>query len=386
MLSTLLGVALLAVLIIDVADAEAGAVSLRPLKVVHEGPRKVRADVDTVKSRGGGHGLDVVVVVVVAKVILQEFLERQIVLSLDARAALSDVDLWIVVALAEPDQEIAEAGGAWAQPRRLGFRADAIAVLVEWGRLEVAKEILRCWLALLVLDVVSGVVVHAVEVVGAMDKCLLLRGESWQTISKLLAHGGRVVTVVDGVTKPADGEFNLAVSGLMVSGVGGVPGEGGVAVQNDSNLALVGSLELVPVHLDGTAVGHQQVVADNPRLSGAVADGALLTVGGAARGKLPHAVAEDGRAPGLIEGNPVLALGEGLEADASKVLKVKGELGTVEEATVALVKLIGNVPVGESDVRNDAGSEEIVAEFGVVVNASLVDGVLAATLGNDSRP
>ena len=40
----------------------------------------------------------------------------------------------------------------------------------------------------------------------------------------------------------------------------------------------------------------------------------------------------------------------------------------------------------QRDEGRDAGSEQVVAEFGVVVNPGLIDGVVAATLGDDARP
>src|SRR5690606_18318005 len=98
------------------------------------------------------------------------------------------------------------------------------------------------------------------------------------------------------------------------------------------------------------------------------------------------AVAEDGGAPGLVEGDPVLALGETLEAEAGEVLEVERELGAVQEAAVALVELVGDVPVGEGDEGGDAGGEQVVAELGVVVDPGLVDGVVAAALGDDAGP
>lgn len=386
MLGTLLGVSLLAVLVVDVADAETGLVTLSPLKVVHERPGKVPADVDAIKSRGGGHGLDVVVVVAVAHLVLEDLLEGQVVLVLDAGAALGDVDLGVAVALAQPDEQVAEARGAGAQPGALRLLADAVAAVVPEGGLEVAVEVVELGLRVLVLDVVGRVVVHAVEVVGALDQGNLLGREGGQAVAELLAHRGRVVAQVDGVGEPGDGELDLAVGSLDVPGIPGVVGVGGIAVEDNGNLTAVGGLKVITVGLDSTAVGEEEVVADDPGLGGAVTHGALLPVGGAARGELANAVAEDGRAPGLVEGDPVLDLGEGLEADAGKVLKVQGELLAVQQAAVALVELVGHVPVGQGDVGDDALGEQVIAELGVVVEAGLVDGVVAAALGDDARP
>lgn len=105
-----------------------------------------------------------------------------------------------------------------------------------------------------------------------------------------------------------------------------------------------------------------------------------------AGGEEATAVAENGRTPRLVEGDPVLALGDGLEDDAGVVLKVEGELLTVQETTVALVESIGEIPVEEGDEGGDASLKEVVDELDVVVKAGLVDGVVATTDRDDSRP
>lgn len=42
--------------------------------------------------------------------------------------------------------------------------------------------------------------------------------------------------------------------------------------------------------------------------------------------------------------------------------------------------------MGEGDEGGDAGGEQVVTELGVVVDASLVDGIIATSLGNDASP
>ncbi|KAI9166743.1 Solute carrier RCH1 [Paramyrothecium foliicola] len=385
-LGALLGVALLAVLVVDEGDTKASLVALSPLKVIQERPGKVATNVDAVKGGSGGHGMDVVVVVLGTEVVLKNLLARHVVLLQDTGTVFGDVDLGVVVALAEPHEQVAEARRARAQPCRLGFLADVVTSLVFKESLEVAEEVLGLGGAGAVLDVVGSVMVHAVEVVGTVDEGLLLVGEGGETVTKLLAHGGRVVAVVDGVREPRNSELDLAVSSLYVLRIRRVPGVGGITVENDANLTLIGGLELLAVNLHGTAVSDKQVVADDPWLGAAVTNITFLAVGGAAWGKLADAVSEDGGAPGLVEGGPVLDLGQGLENNAGVVLKVERELLTVQQTAVALVELIGNIPVQQSDERGDAGLEQVINELDVVVKTSLVDWVVAATLGNNSSP
>tara|TARA_R110002060_G_scaffold38371_1_gene49608 strand:- start:944 stop:1144 length:201 start_codon:yes stop_codon:yes gene_type:complete len=54
-------------------------------------------------------------------------------------------------------------------------------------------------------------------------------GEGGETVAELLDHGGGVVAVVDWVGEPGDAEFEFALGGFDVEGVGGIPGVDGVA-------------------------------------------------------------------------------------------------------------------------------------------------------------
>ena len=82
----------------------------------------------------------------------------------------------------------------------------------------------------------------------------------------------------------------------------------------------------------------------------------------------------------------MLALGDRLEHDARVVLKVERELLSVQEAAVALVKSIGEIPMEERDEGSDASREEVVHELDVMVDTLLVDGVVAATDRDDPGP
>lgn len=194
------------------------------------------------------------------------------------------------------------------------------------------------------------------------------------------------MTEVDGVSEPRDGELDLAVASLDVRRVLGVPGKAGITVQGDADLSALGGLELLTVSLDGLAVGDEDVVSNNPGLASAVTNGRLAAVRGVAGGEVARVVAEDRRAPGLVEGDPVLALGDRLEGKAGVVLEISRELLLVQEAAIALVEGIGKIPVEEGDEGGDAGLEEVVDELDVVVNALLVNGVVAAAERDQTGP
>jgi hypothetical protein len=104
------------------------------------------------------------------------------------------------------------------------------------------------------------------------------------------------------------------------------------------------------------------------------------------RGKVSRAIAKNRTAPRLIKGDPVLALGDRLEDNPRVVLKVQGELFPVQKSTVPLVKPIGQVPVVEGDVGRDSSLEQVINKLYIVIQALLVDGVVAPTQRDDSRP
>lgn len=73
-------------------------------------------------------------------------------------------------------------------------------------------------------DEVSAVVVHAVEIVTAMDERTFRGTERGEAGAELLAHGGGVGAVVDGVGEPGDGGFEAALGGGAVVRGGCVKG------------------------------------------------------------------------------------------------------------------------------------------------------------------
>lgn len=144
--------------------------------------------------------------------------------------------------------------------------ADTLALLVVEQAVDVAHGVVGGGGRGAVADVVGCVVVHAVEVVGAQDKGLLLGCKCWQAISELSAHRRRIISQVDRVGKPRREKFQSALSRLPIGWVRRIPGISEVAVEDDADLAIAGSLELLSIGLYGTAVGNQEVVADRPGL------------------------------------------------------------------------------------------------------------------------
>lgn len=268
----------LPVLIIHIAAPKPRLVALSPLEVVHEGPGHISLDLATVFRNSLRQSCGVISEVLGTERIFQDLFLGKFVLSLDTGTVLSYVDVRVPIALAEPVDEIAEALGIWSQPEALGLIANALAALGVEETLQVAQDIVVGRRTSLMLDVVGGVVVHAVEVVGPLHERDLFVGEGGQTIPKLLYHGVRVFTEVNGVREPRDGEFDLAVSGLNVSGVLRVPGVCSISIERDADLALVCGLELVAVHFDSAAMRYKTVVSNDPLLTGAITNFGLRAI------------------------------------------------------------------------------------------------------------
>lgn len=74
------------------------------------------------------------------------------------------------------------------------------------------------------LDIVGSIVVHAVEVIASLDKRFFFGRELGKPVAELFAHGGRVVTEVDGVCEPGDGELDLSIACFDVFWIIGIPG------------------------------------------------------------------------------------------------------------------------------------------------------------------
>ena len=65
--------------------------------------------------------------------------------------------------------------------------------------------------------------VHAVEIVAAVDEGDIFRGPGGQAVPQLFDHAVWVLAVIDGVSEPGDSELNFAIAGFDVRRVLGVP-------------------------------------------------------------------------------------------------------------------------------------------------------------------
>jgi hypothetical protein len=160
-----------------------------------------------------------------------------------------------------------------------------------------------------------------------------------------------------------------------------------LTIQGDSDYASILLLEVVAVSLDCRTMSNEEVVPDGPGLPAAVADVAFAAVAGAARGEQAGAVAQDRAAPWLVEGDPQLDRGaKGLETYPRIVLKVLDKLVLVQQAAVARVQVVGQVPVEEGDEGLDARRTQVFGKLDVVLDALFVDRVVAPAEGDDARP
>lgn len=154
-----------------------------------------------------------------------------------------------------PVQQVAESTWIRTKPDRLSFWTDFLANLGGEKRLQIPKEIVGFGSAGFVLDVIRRVVVHAIEIVASLDQGNFFGREFRESVAELFAHGGWIVSVVDRVGEPSNGEFEFSFGCFYVVGVGRVPGVGGIAVQGDAYLTFVFRLEFFLVELCGASMG-----------------------------------------------------------------------------------------------------------------------------------
>lgn len=242
-LGALLWVSLLATFIVDIRRTKSSDIPLSPFEVakeaamlasstriltgidlLHQTPGHVSPDVHVVVGVCIGHRTDIVPEIFRTELVVEQLLKRHVVLTLDAGSALGHVDLGASVPVAQPLEQLPESKRVRAQPHGFCLWANAVAMLVLHEDLEVAGNVVDVCFAGFGLDVVGTVVVHAVEVVAALHKGTVFVRPLGETVSKLLDHAVGVFAKVDGVCEPGDGEFDLAVSGLDIGRVLGVPG------------------------------------------------------------------------------------------------------------------------------------------------------------------
>lgn len=169
------------------------------------------------------HRTNVTSEVLTAELVIQQFLQRQLAFSFQAGSVLRYVERRAAVPIAEPFEQLSKAERVGSQPDGLCFGTNPHAVFVLIQDLEISGEVFKCSLAVLVPNVVGAVMVHAIEVIAALDKRNFLLSELWQSATQLLAHRVWVLAKVDWVSEPGDGKFNLAVGCFDVFRVFWVP-------------------------------------------------------------------------------------------------------------------------------------------------------------------
>ena len=172
---------------------------------------------------GFGKCTDIPSEVVHAELVVEDLLTREVVLSLQTGSVLGDIECRMVVPVTEPLDEFPEALRIRSQPDGLGLGTNPFSSLVLIPDFEVANEVIEFRLGVLVLDVVGTVVVHTVEVIASLDESSIFWSELRQPVAQLLSHRVWVLAEVHGVREPGDGELDLAIAGLNVTGVFGIP-------------------------------------------------------------------------------------------------------------------------------------------------------------------
>lgn len=89
----------------------------------------------------------------------------------------------------------------------------------------------------------------------------------------------------------------------------------------------------------------------------------------------------------LVEGDPMLhAIAHSFEDNTSITCEVLNPFFLIKKTTVALVELLGSVPVVESDEGGDAGRYQVVDELDVVLQTSFIDRVITTSFWDDTSP
>ena len=191
--------------------------------LLKQAPRHVHPDVDIVLGHGSYEGVDVVGIILASKFVIDNFFDRQIVLALNARAVLSDVDLRAAISVLDPGEKLAESLCVWCQPHALCQWTNLFAGFVLFECVHVADKVIRVGFMGNIPDVEGGVVVHTVEVVAAVNQGDLFRGKLWQSIAELLSHTIRILAKVDGISKPGDGKLFITFATFDIFRIFGIP-------------------------------------------------------------------------------------------------------------------------------------------------------------------
>lgn len=143
----------------------------------------------------------------------------------------------------------------------------------------------------------------------------------------------------------------------------------------------------------------------HPRLSGAVSLGAACAVARAARREDTTTISQNGAAPGLVDGQPVLdSIAECCKANLSRYRVRKKRYGGssllylgvvsiilhtlvfVQPATITILQALREIPVVQGDKRNNPALQKSVDKARVPLNTSLVHGIVAAAKWDDAAP
>lgn len=131
----------------------------------------------------------------------------------------------------------------------------------------------------------------------------------------------------------------------------------------------------------------QNTMPGHPRLRRPIADRTLAPIARSPRRKLSHIIPQHATAPGLVEGDPVLHFRpERIEDNPRVVGKVRHKFLLVQEPAIPLLQLERQVPVEKRDQRRDPRSVQVVHELDIVLEALLVDRVVASAELDDARP
>lgn len=131
---------------------------------------------------------------------------------------------WKSVALRNPKNQIVESLGIGTQPNTLSLGTNDITLLILKQSLQITKEIILLGCSGSMFDIIGGIVIHAIEIIGTFYQGDFFICERGKTVAKLLSHGSRVFTKIDGIGEPGNTEFEFAFGGFDVLRIFWVPG------------------------------------------------------------------------------------------------------------------------------------------------------------------